>query len=357
MSDARQDIFEVLALLADLDKVAHPLARPSRGDFRVDPTVPPPLPPTGLPHGPETSGGGRSLSPVPRAAPPTPHRVFSTVAAHIRRGTPSPVSTDAPAAAATPVVRPGHPPRMPAPLSSTVLETNPHRAEAPLLSMAEASQASTPAGTGVSPTLPPLAAEVSFAPRTLVEAASTIPPRTDTVSRRHAETRVRRPRRLSQPVPTESDAIRAAGRVAEPKPPAEASATPESEGTTRFPRELRPAVARPLATRPRRRAQSADASTVRVRGRGERRLHVPGRRLFREPTPSSQAAAEPESDPGRPEPTVHWVWAGGPKDMRSGRCTWVIRGRTVLRLDPRRSRRLARRMRSKFLDRALRRCR
>lgn len=47
MSDAREDLFAVAALLAELDRVLHPLERGEHGDFKVDPPLPPSLPTPG----------------------------------------------------------------------------------------------------------------------------------------------------------------------------------------------------------------------------------------------------------------------------------------------------------------------
>lgn len=47
MSEARDDLFAVAALLTELDRVLHPLERGERGDFRVDPPLPPSLPTPG----------------------------------------------------------------------------------------------------------------------------------------------------------------------------------------------------------------------------------------------------------------------------------------------------------------------
>ncbi|CAM3931788.1 hypothetical protein COSO111634_29270 [Corallococcus soli] len=59
MSEPRDDVYAVAALLTELDRVLHPLARGEGGDFKVDPPLPPSLP---TPTSPGRGGeGGRSV--------------------------------------------------------------------------------------------------------------------------------------------------------------------------------------------------------------------------------------------------------------------------------------------------------
>ena len=68
MSDPRDDIFAVAAMLTELDRVLHPLERGEGGSFKVDPPLPPPLPtPTSQGRGGE---GGRSAKAAPLASAP-----------------------------------------------------------------------------------------------------------------------------------------------------------------------------------------------------------------------------------------------------------------------------------------------
>lgn len=83
MSDPRDDIFAVAAMLTELDRVLHPLERGEAGSFKVDPPLPPPLPtPTSQGRAGE---GGRSAKAVPlgpRSAPSSaPRNVLSKHAA------------------------------------------------------------------------------------------------------------------------------------------------------------------------------------------------------------------------------------------------------------------------------------
>lgn len=68
MSDPRDDVYAVAALLTELDRVLHPLERGEGGDFKVDPPLPPSLP------GPTTPGrggeGGRSTKVPSQASGP-----------------------------------------------------------------------------------------------------------------------------------------------------------------------------------------------------------------------------------------------------------------------------------------------
>jgi len=69
--DARDDVFRVAGLLAELDRVLNPLPLGEQGDFDVEPPLPPSLPPSGG-GGREASGRGAGASaavaPTPRAA-------------------------------------------------------------------------------------------------------------------------------------------------------------------------------------------------------------------------------------------------------------------------------------------------
>ncbi|HEU5076274.1 MAG TPA: hypothetical protein VFU02_18905, partial [Polyangiaceae bacterium] len=73
-TDPRSDVYTLVAFLAELDRVLHPLLRGARGRVRLGPTFPPPLPsfdgPTSPPGGssaPRTPGPGSRRS-APRAA-------------------------------------------------------------------------------------------------------------------------------------------------------------------------------------------------------------------------------------------------------------------------------------------------
>ncbi|RYZ15804.1 MAG: hypothetical protein EOO70_05985, partial [Myxococcaceae bacterium] len=66
MSEARDDLFAVAALLAELDRVLNPLERGERGDFKVDPPLPPSLPTPGAQkRGGESGRAVKTPSPSP----------------------------------------------------------------------------------------------------------------------------------------------------------------------------------------------------------------------------------------------------------------------------------------------------
>ena len=44
MSEPREDMYRLAGLLAELDRVLNPLAGGEGGEYRIEPTVPPPLP-------------------------------------------------------------------------------------------------------------------------------------------------------------------------------------------------------------------------------------------------------------------------------------------------------------------------
>ncbi len=56
--DRRDDLYCLATLLAEIDRVLHPLDRAGLGGARIQPSIPPPLPPTGAAGG--AVGGGRS---------------------------------------------------------------------------------------------------------------------------------------------------------------------------------------------------------------------------------------------------------------------------------------------------------
>jgi hypothetical protein len=63
MTTARDDLYAVLALLADLDRVLNPLASDEQGEFSSTPAIPPPLPPAS--PGPAAGAAG-GAGPTPR---------------------------------------------------------------------------------------------------------------------------------------------------------------------------------------------------------------------------------------------------------------------------------------------------
>jgi hypothetical protein len=77
MSDARDDVYRLAALLADLDRVINPLPRGPVGGFLVEPSIPPPLPPVAgpgegtPPHGRRQATTRAGTVPV-RAPAPAP---------------------------------------------------------------------------------------------------------------------------------------------------------------------------------------------------------------------------------------------------------------------------------------------
>lgn len=64
-TDPRDDLYRLATLLAEIDRVLHPLDRAGLGKARVAPAIPPPLPPTGVP-GP--TPGGAPSGPTRRGA-------------------------------------------------------------------------------------------------------------------------------------------------------------------------------------------------------------------------------------------------------------------------------------------------
>lgn len=114
MSEARDDLFAVAALLAELDRVLHPLERGERGDFKVDPPLPPSLPTPGARRregepgravktaSPSTGPRSMGLTEPDNATPPVLKRhervgvpAVTEPSAPIRRRVPRPVGTSA----------------------------------------------------------------------------------------------------------------------------------------------------------------------------------------------------------------------------------------------------------------------
>src|SRR5262245_20539249 len=62
MSDARDDVYRLAALLADLDRVLNPLPRSGGGGCRVEPPIPPPLPTSGGAAGPRGLEGAHGAT-------------------------------------------------------------------------------------------------------------------------------------------------------------------------------------------------------------------------------------------------------------------------------------------------------
>ena len=73
--EVRRDLYRVVALLRELERALHPLAGGERGELRVLPVVPAPLPPTGEPGAAARRSGGTPARPASewsqRAVPPT----------------------------------------------------------------------------------------------------------------------------------------------------------------------------------------------------------------------------------------------------------------------------------------------
>jgi hypothetical protein len=140
----RDDVYAVLVLLTELERTLFPGRDPGdSGGYTVDPGVPPPLPPTGVPGGwsADARGGpvafdawvGRAQGPAPYRASAERSPASSSVVApepeQARAGTPAPAAP--PQAAGTPGARPVR--GVPAPPSGPA-----HRAEADLPSLPDA---------------------------------------------------------------------------------------------------------------------------------------------------------------------------------------------------------------------------
>lgn len=123
MSEARDDLFAVAALLAELDRVLHPLERGEAGDFKVDPPLPPSLPTPGAQRrgsepgrvvksapptqGPRSMGltePGDVTAPVPRPPVQSPSLTRTEPLAPVRRRVPRPEGASAKAQESRPMV-------------------------------------------------------------------------------------------------------------------------------------------------------------------------------------------------------------------------------------------------------------
>jgi hypothetical protein len=105
VSDLRDDIYQVAALLAELERVLHPLALEEHGELMPTPALPPPLPPV-TPRGAPPQGSGPGAPPrrspfgaaptagaPPRSAGPAPgHDAARSVVAPRRAPLPPPTS-------------------------------------------------------------------------------------------------------------------------------------------------------------------------------------------------------------------------------------------------------------------------
>lgn len=379
----RDDVYAVLVLLTELERTLFPGRDPGdSGGYTVDPGVPPPLPPTGVPGGwsADARGGpvafdawvGRAPGPAPYRAsaerPPAPSSGAVPDPEPERAGTPAPAA--APPLAGTPGERPVRgvptPPSGPAHRVEAHVPSLPDAPEAPVRA-ADAHRLPPPGRTPTSEAVPAVAAdhprrpapEITgerpavgspsdlIAPRVPLPGAGGVsPPDVAPIPPGQAGSRRRpsRPAPRRRPDAARGDAPEGHRPTAPPPSPRGGRALPP-----RSP-DVGPAR-RPPTPESRRRGRSTSRTSETRHGAGQRLPLAPPSIDLTAPAVS---APVPGSTPSPPDgvpasPTAPAVWS----PVRQARTVQV--GRRAVRLTPLQAVRAHRAVTVGYLDRVLRR--